>query len=227
MKIFWMIFLSVITLAGSVQAEDTRRMSVQGEGMVSVAPDMATINVGVSSFDADASKALAQTSGKMDKVMAVVTAAGVAPKDIQTQQLSLHPRWENRSGTRENEITGYEAVNSLQIRVRDLDALGEVINAVAQVGANRLNGIQFGLQNPRPHQDKARKLAIQDAGAKAKLYADAAGVALGDIMHISESSTGGPRPMAMSGMAMAREAAPIAEGELTLSASINVLFALE
>jgi uncharacterized protein YggE len=211
-----------------VYAEDTRRMAVQGEGSVSVAPDMASVTIGVSTFDKDASVAMAQNAAEMANVIDVVAAAGIDKEDMQTLQLSLNPRWENRSGSRENEVVGYEATNSVRLRVRKLDSLGDVIDAVAQVGANRIHGIQFGLLNPRPHLDAARKNAVLDAKVKAKLYAEAAGVELGDIMNISEPTTNTePRGMMMAEMAMGRSSAPISEGELSLSATINVIFALE
>ena len=218
---------SLMMIVGSSQAQDVRRMSVSGQGIVLVAPDMATLTLGVSTFDKQASRAMNANSQEMNKVMDAVISAGIAKKDIQTQQLSLFPRWDNRSGTQERVISGYEAVNTISIRVLEISSLGSVIDTVAKVGANRIQGIQFGIQNQRPHLDEARKRAVIDARAKAKVYAEAAGVTLAEIMHISEpTSQIQPRGMMRAEMSMVRDSAPIAEGEMSISATIDILFGL-
>jgi uncharacterized protein YggE len=223
-----MVCFSWVLIASAIQAEEPRRMSVQGIGQVSIVPDMATITVGVSAFEKQASRAMAVNASEMHKAPAALRSAGIADKDIQTQQLSLNPRWDNRSGSQDPKITGYTALNTVSIRVRVLEDLGNVIDSITKVGANRLHGVQFGIQKPRPHIDEARKRAIKDAQAKAELYAAAANVTIDGVILISEpTSDAQPRDMMRAEMAMAQSATPIAQGELTISSSINVVFALK
>lgn len=208
--------------------ESDAKITVTGQGQVATAPDMATVTLGVSAFDAEASKALKQNSALMTKVFETIKAAGVEPKDIQTSQLNLNPRWERNNGNNQPKIIGYDAVNTVVVRVRDLTDLGIVLDNIATAGANRIQGISFGVQNPRPLVDEARKRAVADAKSKAELYTDAAGVKLGAVLSISETGGGGrPRQMAR-GMEMAMaDAVPIAEGEVSLSAQVTIVYAID
>jgi uncharacterized protein YggE len=107
--------------------------------------------------------------------------------------------------------------------------VGTILDVLTQTGANRINNISFGIQKPRPHKDEARRLAVADARIKAELYAQAAGVELGQVISISES--GGivqPRSMArMEVVAMAADAVPVAAGEMGLRATVTIVFALK
>lgn len=220
------IFL-IVAITGPVLADDARRISVSGTGVVAAAPDMATVSLGVIVVEETAQAALRGNSQQMAAVLDLLTQTGVAPRDVQTSQLSLQPRWDRQqSSNAAPDIIGYQASNQVAVRVRDLDALGSVLDALTQAGANRINGVTFGLQNPRPLQDEARRLAVTDARSKAMLYTEAAGVSLGDVMTLSESGGMTPRPMAMSRMSDA-ESVPIAEGELEIRASVSVVFAIE
>ena len=110
--------------------------------------------------------------------------------------------------------------------MRDLASLGGLIDALAGAGANRLYGIGFEVSEPRPSVDAARREAVADARAKAELYAEAAGVTLGPVVTIRENvGMGGPEPLrAKAAMA---EAAPVAEGTVTLTADVEVVFGIE
>jgi len=156
--------------------------------------------------------------------------AGIEPRDIQTSQLSLNPRWERRNNNNNPpRIVGYEALNTVIVRVRDLGAVGAILDVLTQTGANRINQISFGIQKPRPHKDEARRLAVADARTKAELYAQAAGVELGPIISISENGSN-PQPRAMARMGVASMEAstvPVAAGEMGLRATVTLVFALE
>lgn len=208
--------------------EQPRQIIVTGEGEVAATPDMATITLGVTNEAREAKEAMAATSAAVAQVLERLGAAGVAQKDVQTQRLSLNPVWSGRgtSGTYESKITGFSASNTVMVRVRDLEGLGTTLDAVISAGANEFNGLQFDVQEPRPLQDAARRAAVKDALAKAQLLADAAGVTLGPITSITEQGGGGPRPMMMQRAAMAEASVPVAAGELSLSASVSVVFAI-
>jgi len=113
------------------------------------------------------------------------------------------------------------------VRVRALDSLGGVLDAAVGQGANNLYGLSFGLQEPEPKLDEARRDAIADARRKAELYALAAGVTLGEVVSISEQ-TGYDRPMPeMRAASFAKDSGvPVAEGELSLTASVTVVYDL-
>jgi uncharacterized protein YggE len=217
---------------GLLAAEETmRRMTLTGIGKVFVVPDMATISLGVSSFDKKASVAMRTNSSAMAQVFGKLKEAGVEERDIQTSQLSLNPRWERQSSNKQPHITGYEAINTVTVRVRALDSVGTVLDVLTQAGANRINRISFGIQKPRPHQDEARKRAVADARSKAELYAQAAGVTLGSIISISENGVA-PQPRAMARMEMdsmggGGAAVPVSKGELGLQAHITIVYEIK
>lgn len=224
-----MMALSLMMLPAALGAQEAmRRMTLTGTGIVLVAPDMATINLGVSSFDEKASQAMQQNSSAMARIFKSLKEANIEPRDIQTSQLSLNPRWEHRSNSQPR-IIGYEALHTLMVRVRALPSVGSVLDVLTKLGANRINSISFGIQKPRPHQDDARRAAVRDARAKAELYAEAAGIELGQILSLSEN--GGvqrPQPMARMEMAMAAsDAVPIAEGELGIRSNVTIVFEIK
>lgn len=219
----------VVGLAFPAFAEDLRRISVTGEGVVEAVPDMAVVTLGVEHTAKTARAAMDQTNAATAAVLERLEAAGIAARDMQTSDLSLSPVWHNRtsSGTpSEPRITGFTARNRLTVRVRALDSLGETLDLLVDDGANRFDGLRFAVQEPRPFQDEARRRAVADALAKAQLYAEAAGVALGPVQTIGEAGGFEPRPMQME-MAMARDAAvPVAPGEVSLRARVSMVFAI-
>ncbi len=123
-------------------------------------------------------------------------------------------------------MTGYVAAIDLMVRVRDLAALGGVLDAVISDGANAMNGIAFAVAEPAPLEDEARRAAVADARAKAEVLADAAGIALGEVIAIHEGgATPVPGPV-MRSMAMAESAVPIAGGEIDVRARVSVVYAI-
>lgn len=218
----------LLPLAQPALADSPATLTVTGEGMVEAVPDMAVLSLGVTSTAATAAEAMAANSAALKVVIDRLTASGFAERDVQTESLSLNPNWEGH-GQEDGvpRIASYTASNQVMIRVRDLASLGAVLDAVVTDGANTMNGLSFGLSNPRPAEDEARKSAVADARAKAELLATAAGVRLGPVLSISEQ--GGyapPMPMFRADAVMA-EAVPIAPGEITTSARVTIVWALE
>ena len=229
MRIFPAAVLTLLLMALplAVPAEEAgpapATITVTGEGTVTAAPDLATVSLGVTTQGATAAEAMAANSAALAAVLARVKAAGVEERDIQTSALNLNPNWANTDGSGAAVITGYVASNMVQVRVRDLDALGPVLDAAVADGANTLNGVSFGLQEPEPAMDAARTDAVKAARARAELLTRAAGVGLGRILSISES--GGfapPMPMYRMEAALADAPVPVEGGEVGVSASVTI-----
>ncbi|MDG1282081.1 MAG: SIMPL domain-containing protein [Pseudorhodobacter sp.] len=212
--------------AQSVGQSPAATITLTGEGVVSAAPDMATISIGVMTEGKTAAEAMAANSAQLAQVLENLRAAGIADRDLQTSGLSLNPNWANASGSGVSRIVGYVASNQLSVRVRVLDSLGMVLDAAVRDGANQLNGVSFGVADPAPLLAAARKRAVADARAKADLFTQAAGVGLGAVLAITEQQQGGGQPM-YRGAAMAMEAAvPVAEGEISVSAQVTLVWGL-
>lgn len=207
-------------------ADMVRHITVTGEGVVAAAPDMATISLGVQHMADTPEIAMMQTAQASQAVVSRLKMMGIAEADMQTSNLSLH-QVENYDRNNQPRIEGYRASNSLRVQVRDLDQLGPVLTAVLQDGANNFGGLSFGLSEPRPAQDAARQAAVKDALAKAALYAEAAGVELGNVVSISEG--GGhdaPMPMMRMEMAVGSDMA-VEAGELSLNQQVTVVLELK
>jgi uncharacterized protein len=210
-----------LVFATAVSADTDRTITVTGEGIVQAAPDQATISLGVTTTAETAVDALAANSAALAQVIAQLKAAGVGEGDLQTSNLSLNPNWSNYESVSGSAISGYTASNLLNVRVRDLDALGSILDAAVSDGANTMNGITFGLVDPTPVLNDARTLAVADARARATVLATAAGVQLGPIETITEGGAfTGPAPMFREVSA----AVPIENGEVGMTASVTVTF---
>lgn len=199
---------------------------VTGEGRVAVEPDMAVISLRVSREGATAAGVTAEMAAAARAVLAALGAEGVASRDVQTSALQLNPRWSRPADGEAPRVVGYEAATGFEVRVRDLDRFGAVLDAVILDGANGFQGVRFGLADPRPAEDGARVAAFDDAMAKARLYAEASGMMLGEIRSIREG--GGPAPL-REGLAMRAMAAdvPLATGELDVVMRVSLEVVLQ
>jgi uncharacterized protein len=200
-------------------------ISVTGEATVSVAPDLAQIDGGVTSDGKTAREASEANNAAMGKVLLALKGAGIEEKDYQTSRLSLQPQYApNRTGS--SPITGYRASNRVTIRLRDVTKVANVIDVLVSAGANDIGGINFTVSQPSKHLDEAREKAVADARRKAEIFAKAAGVTLGEPLSISEE--GAPAPMFRGKMAAPMAAgAPVAQGEETLSVTVGVSWAIK
>lgn len=163
-------------------------------------------------------------------VLARLGSEGINQADIQTGQLMLEPAYNYNTPDGNPEMTGFIATQMLDVKVRDIGVLGEVLDAVVQDGANRVNGVTFDVADPQATTDEARRDAVADARARAELYAEAAGVGLGDLVSISESTVyAPPMPMydARGGAPAAAESVPVAPGQLSLMTNVTVTYAIE
>ncbi len=207
------------------QSEPPSVISVTGEARISVPPDLAQIDAGVTSEAKTAREASDANNAAMGKVLLALKGAGIDEKDYQTSRLSLQPQSAaSRSGGPPT-ITGYRASNRVTIRLRDITKIANVIDTLVGAGANDIGGISFMVSQASKLLDDAREQAIADARRKAEIYARAAGVTLGAPLSISEG--GAPGPIVFGRMAAATQPVPIAPGEETLQVSVNVSWAIK
>ncbi len=204
------------------------QIAVVGEGTVSVAPDMARITIGVTHQAATAAEALDAMNADLAAILDRLATSGIAPRHMQSSGLRLHQYYENYENARRP--AGYEASSDLNVQVHDLPNLGAVLDAVVRDGANEMRGLSFDVADPAPHLAEARRKAVADAAAKAGLYAEAAGVAMGNVLLISEGGQGAaPRPMMMEASFDSARAGsvPVAEGEMSIKATINMVWSID
>jgi uncharacterized protein YggE len=227
MRIISAALLSGLTLMpGFALADDhlaaPATITVTGEGIVAAAPDLATVSLGVTAQGETAADAMAASSAALQAVLERLKAAGIEDRDLQTSNLSLNPNWQGGDGTTAPVIAGYVASNILSVRVRDLGKLGAVLDAVITDGANTLNGISFGLAEPDPAMDEARKSAVAKARARAELLVTAAGASLGKIVSINESGMGMPVPMYRMEAVLNDAPVPVQGGEVGVTANVTI-----
>jgi uncharacterized protein YggE len=200
-------------------------ISVTGEAEISVPPDLAQIDGGVTTEAKTAREASDNNNAAMGKVLLALKGAGIDEKDFQTSRLSLQPQYApNRSGP--NAVVGYQASNRVTIKLRDVTRVASVIDTLVAAGANNIGGINFMVSAASKLLDDAREQAIADARRKAEIYAKAAGVVLGSPVSISEGGSPGPMPFRRMAAGMAASA-PVAQGEETLQVTVSVSWAIK
>jgi uncharacterized protein YggE len=210
------------TLAGSI--------TMDGRGTVSVAPDMAVISASVVSTGENAAIALSENNAAVAKVIAAIKDQGIAPKEIQTRGFGIFPRFDHSKATGgQPPIQGYEIRNGVEVNVRDLARLGDLLTLVVDSGANAVDGIRFEVSDPGEKLDEARRLAVAAARHKAEVFAAAADVTLGAIVSISETGVQMPGPVMMraEGLMMAKGGpVPVEAGEETIVANVTIRWSL-
>lgn len=190
-----------------------RTISVSGSGQTQAQPDQATIRLGVQTQAESAEQALAENNSKIQSLLNALRQVGIAPADIQTQAIQLHPRYteQPQQGVAQT-LAGYTANNIVVVTVKNLDNLGELLDAAVNAGGNTIEGINLEISDSAALVDQAREAAMQDAKHKAEQLASLAGTSLGQVLTISETSNP-PRPVAQASLAMADvQAVPIEPG---------------
>lgn len=207
-------------------ASDGTLLSVSARAEASRAPDVATLSAGVVTQAADANAALRANAEQMNRLMQAIRAAGIHERDVQTSGLNVHPQYrhvDNESPV----ITGYQASNTVNLKLRDVGRLGQVLDALVASGANQVHGPSFEIDQPEAVYDEARRKALDLARQRAEMYAGALDLRVRRIVSISEGG-GFVRPMPMMRMAAMdmSESSPVSPGETTLTASLDVVFEL-
>lgn len=205
-------------------------LNVAAFGETRIMPDMATISFGVMTQAPTAAEAMQANRARMNAVAQALRAQGIADRDIQTSGLNLSPQYSYEQN-QPPKLIGYQASNEVTVTARDLATLGRTVDAVVGAGVNQINGISFGLQNPRAAEDQARQAAVQALNAKAALYAQASGLRVVRLVNLSEGAPVMPlqnRPVMMRMAADAAESRPtnIEPGELRVRIDVSGMFEL-
>ena len=216
--------------AQTVPTEMPRTISVTGNGKATVVPDIAYINIGVHTENADAAEAVGSNNSQSEKVATALRALGLASKDIQTTNFSIYPM---QQFDPQGKVTGinYAVDNTVFVTLRDIDKLGDVIGGAVDAGANSINSIQFDVEDRSEALSEAREAAVADAQAQARELASIADVTLGEIQTIN-SYGGQPIPFfearGLGGGAPALDSqVPISPGQLVVTVDVNVVFGIE
>jgi uncharacterized protein YggE len=208
------------------QNTEMAMITVAGSGQVHVVPDIGYINIGVSSQGATVIEAIAINNEWADAIQAALVEQGVEEKDIQTSNFNVYQQ--SDYDYQGNLVSTYYSVeNTVYVTVRQLENLGNVLDAVAGSGANNIYGVNFDVQDKSEAQSAARKLAVQSAQAQAQELAQAAGVELGDLISINSSSNSMASiyGYGMGGGGMV-ESVPISSGQIPINAQVEMTFAI-
>jgi uncharacterized protein YggE len=221
--------------AGRAQAQDVgaavfhaTTLNLSATGEVKAAPDQATITLGVHTTGKTAAQAMAANRDRMAATIAALTAEGIQKKDIQTSNLSLSAQYAYEPNQTPR-LTGYEADNQVSVVVHDVSRVGAAVDAVTAGGANQVGGIAFGLSDPEPIMDEARRAAVKTLRARAELYAQASGLRILRLVNLSEGVADQPiERRAAPMMAMAKMAAPtpIEPGQLSVDVQLSAVYEL-
>ena len=221
--------LAAISPAFAEGGKMPRIISLSGHGEVRATPDLAYVTSGVVTQGATAAEALAANSKAMTDLFAALKESGIEDRDVQTSNFSVQPRYDF-SNNQAPKMVGYDVSNNLTVTLRKVDTLGTLLDRMVQSGSNQISGISFDVSKPEDAMDEARKLATEDATRKAKVYAKAMGIELGNVMQVSEGSAAQPpMPMVRSTMMKADAAPPVpmAAGEQTLAVDVNVIWEIK
>lgn len=229
------MFLWVAMPAHAEDRERPGQISVSAEGRISAAPDMAVMQLSVVREAKTARDALTANNNAMADVVAEMKKEGVESRDLQTAGISIQPRYEYYKGSNGRQkppkIVGYIVSNALTVRVRDLESIGTLLDRSVTLGVNQGGNIRFMVEDTETLLQEARMKAIKNAISKAEALTGAAGVKLGRIVSINESSRGAPRPKmlarAMSADMAVESAVPVEAGEASYSTSVSITYEID
>lgn len=197
-------------------------ITVSGQGAVTLKPDVAYVTLGVEVQNADFAKASKANNDAMAKVIAAIKGFGIGDEDIKTTNYSINPVYDDKQ-----KVTGYRVFNAVNVKVKVLDKLGDILTAATDAGANTSYGINFNIQDSTAAYNEALGMAMEKARARADLMAKTLGVTLGKVLTINESSynQGGTFPGAESAMGDAKSiSVPTASGQMDVTASVSVVY---
>jgi uncharacterized protein len=207
-------------LAGGA-SEPSGGITVTGTGTVETVPDQAEFTLGVQTEGPTAREALVANSKRMRRVLDALSAAGVAKEDVRTQDVSV-----SQSYLSDGRVDGYSAHNSVSVTIRNLAKAGSVLDAASRAGANDVYGPTLTRSDQDELQAKALRAAVDNARAKARVLADAAGVKLGSVTAISEGGDGAPMPYFDAVLAKRAPETPIEPGKHDIQATVKITFAI-
>ncbi len=205
-----------------------RTITVSGTGLVTLTPDIAYINIGVQTQDASATVAMTQNNTSAQAVIAVLKAAGVADKDIQTTNFSIYPQQQYDTN---GKMTGiiYMVQNTVYVTVRDLNTLGSLLDSSVTAGANSINSITFDVADKTAALSQARLAAVAEAHKQAVELTGASGVSLGDVQTISYYDSTPPVAVQYdrAAMSVAGNSVPVQAGSMQITTTVTIVYALK
>jgi uncharacterized protein YggE len=204
-------------------------ISVSGTGHIVLTPDTADLRLGVSSTAKTVKAARSAAAASMTAVIASLKSLGIADKDIQTTTLSLQPVYDYSYNATPPKLTGYQLSNAIAVTVRNLDKLGDAIDNALAAGATTLDGVSFRVADQTAAEGQARQAAMDEAKAKAKTLADAAGISISGVASISETVAPVPYPVyyglgAAAGAPQADVKTPVAAGSTEVTVTDAVVY---
>lgn len=226
-----LVGLVILVLTGTASAQNApaNSITVDGFGQAFGAPDVAYLQLGVQVTDTDVTAAFNRANELMTAVISALTEQGIAPNDIQTTGLYMYPEtaYDPQTGAPTDRIT-YRVGNSVDVTIRDVSKIGEVVSAGVNAGANNINSLNFGIADAAALEREARTAAVADAKDRAAQLAEALGLTLGDPIIVVESFTSSDPPVlyeraqAMGGSGNV----PIQQGQLNVNIQVTVTFSI-
>lgn len=230
-KIYVWVSIVVFVLVAALPAmaqDSPRTIEVTGVGMAFGTPDTATVEVGVDIRDADFGTAFESTNEVMAEVLEKIMELGIAAEDIQTTSINVW--FEDDRDPQSGMPTGeriYHVTQSMRIVVRDIDLISDVISTAVDNGANQIFGLNFSFSDTEALQTEAREVAVENARAKAQHLADLMGVEIGEVVSIVEIGGNNNVPFGGRGAFDMVESAVVSPGQLSVSASVQLTFAIQ
>ena len=213
-------------VVAAASGDPTHGITVQGTAIISLKPDMATLSLGVDAQASSAALAQSNASKAMAAVIDAVKKQGVADADLATQGINLSPMYGNQTPNGSPRVTGYEANQSLSVKVHDLDKVGPIIDAGVAAGATSVGGVSFSLADPTAATNQARQMAVTDAHNRAQALATAAGVTLGAPISITEQAATQPPVFYAAAVPAAGAVAetPVQPGTTDVTVTVEVVY---
>ena len=207
------------------EPSQTGTIVVSGTGRVAVDPDLAELRLGVAISRETVAEARSEAAATMTAILAAIRGAGVAERDIRTSMLSVQPRYDYRDGTAPA-LVGYNLANVVEVTVRELASVGDVIDGSLRAGATSLDGLAFRVADPSRPEAAARTAAVADARAKADVLAAAAGLRVAGVADIVEGGAPPSFPLVKAArMSLAADSGtPVAAGTTEIAVTVTVTF---
>ena len=184
----------ILGLLVSLPSLGATQLDVTGTGMVSIAPDEATITAQVSLVERDAGKAQSLASNEVDAMLLAIKSFSIKPDSLNASELSLLPEYRWDRATDQQQFMGFRVTRTISFTIAEIDQLGAALSALANAGATLISSPVMGSSNAQDAKDEALAKAVGDAQKKLTLLANAANMSLSSITQISEVAPYSPRP---------------------------------
>src|SRR3989344_3451175 len=226
-----LVILAVFLLASTNQvlntAATTNTVSFSGEGRVVAKPDIAKVQLSIVTEALTSKLAQDDNSKKSKSITDYLKKQNIEDKDIKTTGYNIYPQYKYPQFGGQPQITDYQVNQSIEIKIRDLDKVSNILDGLVSAGANQVNDLSFEIDNPDTLKAEARAKAIADAKKKANELKSQVGISLGKIVNFSENTGGYPGPVYFDAQVKGMggggggPSVPTGENEITVSVSIT------